>query len=319
MKIKRGLGIVLGVLILSWSPAQAVIIDRIIAIVNGEIITLSGLQEINYALLSKEDAGAPSAGKEAKERESKLLDQLIDKKLQLQQAERRKIVVHEDQVLAALTEIAQNNGLQGMDELKTALTEQGLTLEGLRKQVIEKIKLNKLLKTEVRSKIVVTKEEVMEYYQQHREEYSNREWVRLRHILFQVPEDSSAKVSQAAGKRAEEAEEALRNGDSFEELMDKFKKSPGSTSGDLGDFTRGQLIPEFEEVVWKMKAGEVRQIRSRFGYQLMQVVERRLPTPDTDMKLNREIEELLRKRKLETQLKNWTEELRRQASIKVMF
>jgi len=305
-----------GFFLLQAGSALGVIVDRVLAVVNGEVITLSELQEVEYSLRQGGGSGKKRLPEDKAKLEKELLERLIERKLQLQLAERKGLVVPKEQVDAALEDLIKQNKLAGPEELERMLAKQGLTLEDLRRQLEEQIKLTKLVNSEVRAKIVVTQEEIEAYYKKHAAEFAGREEVHARHILFPLPEDAKPADVAAAEKLAEQVLARLAEGADFEGLLAEFGKY-GAGGGDLGFFTRGQLIPELEEVVWELAPGEYRRVRTRFGVHVVQVLERRKHTLENDARIAEEIKQRIYQEKFERQYKAWLEDLRRQAAIKV--
>jgi len=258
--------------------------------------------------------------KDNRKLERQILDQLIDKKLQLQLAREKKIIVPKEQIKAAIEDLMQQNGLDNLAQFEQILTQQGLSLEQIKQQIEEKIKITKLISTEVRSKILVTQAEIKAYYEEHLEDYKKLEELRARHIFIPVPEGASPKVVAAARKKAEEILAQLEQGADFEQLARKYASaSSGNTWGDLGYFTRGQLMPELEAVVWNLQPGQAGLVHTPFGYHIVQVTERKPHTLENDPKIREEIKQIIFRNKLDEQLKEWQKELRQRASIKIML
>lgn len=126
----------------------------------------------------------------------------------------------------------------------------------------------------------VSDSDLQQYYLKHKKEYRIPERVKARHILIRVPEKADSKAQKAALKKAEDLRRKLLAGADFSELARKYSEDPGTRDkgGDLGFFSRGQMVPEFEEVVFKLKVGEISPpIKTRFGYHLVRV-EAKIPS-----------------------------------------
>jgi len=125
--------------------------------------------------------------------------------------------------------------------------------------------LSMLIRKEIEEKAIVSDEEVKKYYDDNKEEFRT-DLVRASHILVDTEED------------AREILKRINNGEDFADLARSFSKDSGSASkgGDLGFFGRGKMIPEFEEVAFSLKPGEVsKPLKSRFGYHIIKVTERK--------------------------------------------
>ena len=128
----------------------------------------------------------------------------------------------------------------------------------------------------------VSDSDLQKYYMKHKKEYRTPERVKARHILIQVPEKADPEVQKAALKKAEDLRRKLLAGADFSELARKYSEDPGTRDkgGDLGFFSRGQMVSEFEEAVFKLKVGEISPpIKTRFGYHLVQV-EAKIPSQE---------------------------------------
>ncbi|RUM87017.1 MAG: hypothetical protein DSZ24_07170 [Thermodesulfatator sp.] len=125
----------------------------------------------------------------------------------------------------------------------------------------------------------VTDKEAREYYLKHQKAYTQPEQIQARHILIRLPQKASKKEEAQARAKIEKIRKQILAGADFAEMARKYSEDPGTKNrgGELGLFTRGQMIPEFEKEVFKLKVGELSPpIRTRFGYHLVQV-EARVP------------------------------------------
>ncbi|MBI5378577.1 MAG: peptidylprolyl isomerase [Nitrospirae bacterium] len=153
--------------------------------------------------------------------------------------------------------VFQEAGRQGLDKDPEYLKR----LEEFQRNAL----LEVLLKKEVEDKASVTEEEVKQYYAAHKEEYRDDK-VRASHILVKTEEEARA------------VEQELKKGRSFAELAKKHSTDAASkkSGGDLGEFSRGQMIPEFERAAFTLKKGEMSGIvRSEYGYHLIKVTDRK--------------------------------------------
>ncbi len=120
----------------------------------------------------------------------------------------------------------------------------------------------------------VTEREIQEYYLKHKKDYTLPERIQARHILIRFPEKGDPEAEKAALKKIQEIRKKILEGADFGEMARKYSEDPGTKDqgGDLGLFARGQMIPEFEEAVFKLKVGELSApIKTRFGYHLVKV------------------------------------------------
>ncbi len=129
-------------------------------------------------------------------------------------------------------------------------------------------------------KVSVSSEEVSQYYQDHQSDYTLPERVHARHLLISVPKDADVAVATKAKERAEDLIKRLKKGEDFSTLAKRWSEDPGSAKkgGDLGWFSRGQMVPAFEEVAFSLKAGAYSDIiRTDFGYHIIQLIAHKDP------------------------------------------
>ena len=121
-----------------------------------------------------------------------------------------------------------------------------------------------------------TQQEIQQYYDQHKQEYSVPEQARSRHILISVPEGADAKVDAAAKAKAEDVLKQLKNGGDWKALAKKYSDDPGSkdSGGELGFAQRGRMVPQFDNAIFTQKIGDIEIVKSQFGYHIVQVEER---------------------------------------------
>ncbi|NPA48759.1 MAG: hypothetical protein GXO20_02155 [Thermodesulfobacteria bacterium] len=122
----------------------------------------------------------------------------------------------------------------------------------------------------------VDEKELKAYYEKNKEKFQEPKAIRARHILIKVPQNASPEEEKKALKKAQELRARLLKGEDFAELAKKYSEDPGTKDrgGDLGFFTRGQMVKEFEEAAFSLKPGEISPpVRTAFGYHLIKVEE----------------------------------------------
>jgi len=130
----------------------------------------------------------------------------------------------------------------------------------------------------ISDKAKVTEKELKEYYEKHKSEFMQPEQVRARHILIKVPAGADKKKWEEARKKALEIRGKLLKGESFSKLAQKYSDDPGSKArgGDLGYFSKGRMVPEFEKAAFSLKKGEISQpVKTTFGYHIIKVEDKK--------------------------------------------
>jgi parvulin-like peptidyl-prolyl isomerase len=296
-------------------PARGVVIDRIVAVVNGEIITLSDLLYEEHPSHKNE---APEIPSQTPAVNQEVLDSFIGKKLLLQLAEKKSIRVPEEQLTQALTDVTRQYGLEDIKQLEQALIQQGLTLEGLKKEIENKIKITKLTNTEVRSKILVSSSEVEEYYQKHLEDFQKQDELKGHHIIFPVSEKLSSQDEAWLKQQLQDIVDRLNQGAKLEELTQDFPVLRGRSWSELDYFKRGELIPELEQAIWNLELGKVALVHTKLGYHIVQLTDRKIHTLENTPQIKNQIEEKIFQQKFQQQSKKWLNYLRRQATIEIL-
>jgi peptidyl-prolyl cis-trans isomerase SurA len=297
-----------------------VVIDRVAAIVNDEVVTLSEIDEAEYFLVNNMmDKEKDQSRGDRKAVKKQILQRFIERKLQLQEAEKLKITATRENINDAIREIKDRNNVLNDKELEEALSLQGMTLDDLRRQITERIKIAKLINRRVRAKVHITEEEIKDYYQKHIVEFRLQEEVHAQHILLQVQEGFSSEKIEEIRSRMEKIAADLENGADFAETAKKYSEAPDAVNGgDLGYFKKGRMIPEIDKIVFALQAGERSGIvRTPFGFHIFEVLDRKEHTIDNDPDLRKEIEDRISKKKTDERMKEFIEELKEKAFINI--
>ncbi len=291
--------------------ALGVIVDRIVAVVNDEVITLSELDEAAAPLYQRYLART----NDPVERENliqqirrRVLKQMIDEKLLAQEAERLEIKVSDREIDAYIKNLKAQNHLSD-EKFQEFLAAQGLTYEEYRKRVAEQIKRIKLVQGHVQERIVVTEEEIKDYYRTHYLSQANTVY-ELAAIVITGPE---------AEKKAQAAYEELKKGRPFEEVAETYTVLKGSGKG-LGRFKLDELAPQVREVVSKLKPGAFSPpVKVGASWQIFKVLAIKTEGQVPFEKVRAEIEERLRQEKIDQLLQKWLKELKQKAYIRVLL
>ncbi len=291
-------------------PLSAKVIDRIVAIVNDDVITLSELNEMTNYLTHQDNPPL--------EVKRKVLEDLINSRLALQQAEKLGIHVSEEEIDMAIKELLVQNGAT-LEDLKRDLAKNGISFKEYKQWLKEQIVKSKLLASEVQGKVTVTDEEIKKYYEAHKDKYKGYTEYHLRHILLLKPQDPT-EIEQIK-KIQKKILELLKEGVPFCELARRYSQAPtAQDGGDLGWLKEKELAPKIKNAVKKLKPGEVTPwLDTDVGYQLVQLVEKR-KTPDKPLaEVKNQIYKILYKKKVEQRYKRWLEQLRQKAYIKILL
>ena len=235
----------------------AILLDRVVALVNKEVITWSEL----YQLMEKESSEDLKALDEEKrmeifkKSEHEFLEKLIDMRLQIQEAKRLGIEASPEDVDEAIENIKKKYSLSN-EELEASLNQEGLTFEEYKKRLSEQIMMSKLVNQQVRSKIIVSDEEVNDYFNKVKNTVSSQESYKLRQIFFKMPENDDMK--KEVEKKAAYIIEKLNEGEDFSRLAQEYSEDPSAKQGgDLGYIQQKSLTKEFLDVLSDMDIGDI--------------------------------------------------------------
>jgi len=308
-----------GLALLGAPRARAELVDRVAAVVNNDVITLSEVEKRaapELARIDQETSGAERGQKRAAAMK-RTLDTMIDEKLVDNELKELKVTIGDKEVDAAIDEVKKSYNLND-EQLQQAVAREGYTVAEYREQMRKQIGRYKLISEKVRKNVKVSDADVQtEYDRMTRAEGEDYE-VHVRHILIAVPRNASqAQVEQARRKAAAVAVEAREPGVDFAELAKK--RSEGSSSsdgGDLGFFKRGTMVPEFERVAFNLKTGEVSEpVRTQFGWHVLKLEEIRKLGMKPLAEVRPEIEERLRRAQADRLTSQYMETLRNAAVV----
>lgn len=299
------------------APAPAVTeIDRIIAVVGQQVITLSELQqEMAPALneLTQRLTGDELATAEDRLKRS-TLNSLIDKHLQLEEAKLENIEADDSEVNSAIDDIKKKNNLDDAG-LEQALEKEGYSLPDYKQSLKDQLTIIKLVNRAVKSRIAIKDDEVKEYYAKNKSKFSSPGSIRIADILFPAKDGDMDKAKEAA----EAARKEIMAGTPFEEMAAKCTGDPNAAKTCvLGTFEKGELSKEIEGAAFKLSAGEVSEpIKIENGYRLIKVMEK---TDDKQMTLDEarpQIVQELTEKQGEQLFAEWVQDLRNRTYVEI--
>jgi parvulin-like peptidyl-prolyl isomerase len=278
--------------------------DEVIATVNDVDITASEFAEALTNLKSKLSEDAPLEEDQARVMKLNLLNQLIDRKLLVSEAENLGITVSEEEIDSAV------NGIIDEYPDRETFDEQvengNIDLDQWRLEIEYKLLLEKLVESALSQEIEILPEEIETYYEENREEYSADEMVHALQIMVETREEAEELLSE------------IKGGADFSDLASIHSISPDSArGGDLGFFSREEMPPDFE-IAFDMEPGELSDVmESPYGFHILKVLEK---SPAKDMTLEEatpEITEKLKRIKAEEQYGLWFSEIKERAEIEI--
>ncbi len=208
------------------------------------------------------------------------LERLIEERLIEQEIKKAGIKVSGKEIEAALEEVKRRNGAT-QEDLERALAGEGLTLEAYKKQIEKGLQWRKLISWVVKVDSKVGEKELRDFYQKNMDRYRTNETYRCSHILFIVPKEATPEEVQEIKKKCQRVLEKIKGGEDFGEMALQYSEDVSSKDrGDLGYLKKGDLLPNFEKEVLRLKVGEVSGIvRTEVGFHIIKLLDHKGSEP----------------------------------------
>ncbi len=257
------------------------LVDRIVAVVNDDVITWNELQDaIEDVRRQLRARGIPLPPPKVLERQ--VLEREIVRRLQLQLAEQLRIRVSDSEMVATLNRIARDNGMT-IDQLHDTLVAQGIDYPRYVQSIKEEMIIARLQRREVLSRVQVSEREVDNYLATQAVQGNLDEEYHLAHILVSVPEAASPQQIEQARQKAESLIARLRQGADFQQLaIAESDAQDALEGGDLGWRKLGRIPTLFARELVRMQPGEIRgPLRSAAGFHIIKLLGKRSPESHT--------------------------------------
>lgn len=260
--------LVIGAIAPSPACASTSEIDRVLVIVNDEVITESEFRERYRGVLRD----LASRGGEPPPRDllrRQVLERMINDRIQLQVAKRLGITVSDEMVEEALRNVARGNRMS-VEELQTKVASEGLTFDSLREHFRQQLTIRSLLEREIQARVDVTDEELEAFLASQASQTPGAEY-NVSHILIRLPKSATGEEIEAARARAEEVLQELRDGLDFRKAILSYSQANDALEGgNLGWRKPGQLPALFLDALEPLKPGEFTDIlRSPNGFHIL--------------------------------------------------
>jgi peptidyl-prolyl cis-trans isomerase SurA len=297
-------------------PASAEVVNRIVATVDGDPITLVELESFSARYKS-----TPTGEKAPALDQRALLDELVVEKLMKKQVEAQGLTATKQQVDDYLESIRSRNNLSE-EQLREALELRGLDWDEYMEQVKLDIERANLINKEIRARVNVSPEEIQRYYDAHQAEYARAPRVHVRLISLLVAPDASEADREATKTKAGEIRAEAAGGANFAKLAQEHSQGPAADEGgDLGEMNRGEMQPAFDAAAFSLAEGQVSEvIETDTGYHILRVEEQlgESHTPLEDV--SDEIRERLYREAMEDRYDRWfKKDLRERHHVEIML
>jgi len=232
-----------------------------------------------------------------------ILNQLIDYELFYQQAQKEKVKISNDEINLEIDKIKDN--FSSPEEFNEALKANNITLVRLKEDIKRQLMINSILE-ETRNQVSISDEELLEYYNENKESFLEPEQIHARHILVETEEEANNLLLQL--------KEGLTD---FAELAKEKSIGPSAPSGgDLGFFSRGQMVKEFEDAAFSLEPGKISGVvQTQFGYHIIKCEEKKEEYSPTFEEAKERISNILGSQRENEAITTLTSKLREEAVI----
>ncbi len=305
------------------AQTKSVIVEEIVARVNNDVITREDLEHARQSLNSEvqdecQNCTPDQVRDQTAAKEKNLLRDLIDQSLLVQRAKDDDINV-DAEVIKRLDAIRINAKLPDMETLEKEVTKSGQDFEDFKSQIKNQLLTQEVIRKEVGSRIIISHEDVVKYYQAHKQEFVRPETVVLREIFVSTEGKPEADIPTLRKKAENLRDRVLKNGDDFGELAKRFSdSSTAQQSGELGAFERSKLDPNISEKVFALNRGQMTEvIETKTGFEILQVRERYQEGEQPLDKVDPEITNKLYETKMDPGMRDYLKTLREDSYLQV--
>jgi peptidyl-prolyl cis-trans isomerase C len=294
-------------------PAE---LPAVLARVNGEDVT-----KVDFDRLIKNmelSANQPVPAERRDEIFRKALDQLVTYTVLTQETRARKVAVTDAEVESNIKQMRAQ--FPNEQEFVKALGARGMSLDKLKADTRIDISINKMMEAEAATGQVPGDAQVREFYDKNPDKFKQDEAVRASHILFKVEESADAATKKKVKDQAEAVLKQVRAGADFGEMAKKHSADGSAQQGgDLNFFTKGQMVPAFDQAAFAMKPGEISDIvTTQFGYHIIKVTERRAASTVPFEQVSDRIKEYLTEQQKQQKVEAFIAALKQKAKIEVL-
>lgn len=294
----------------------AQVINKVVAVVNDEVITQQDVKQILsvlYAQYAQEYEGDELLQK-MEEAEKGILGQMIDDRLILSRAKELNIRTSEEEIKEKLQYI--KNGFPSEEIFYQTLEAQGITVANLKARYRDQAMMRAVVNYEVKTRVSVLPSEISGYYEKNKELFRQKQKYKVRHILIKAEDEVGFELADVEMRNIYNK---LQEGKDFSALAKRYSQGPNKAEGgDMGYIEEGEMIEELDRVIFSLKPGEFsKPIKTRIGYHIIKVEDiRHSEIPGLD-EVADVIQKKLFKDKLEEKLDEWLNGLREEAYISI--
>ena len=287
-----------------------------VAVVNGTVITRQALEsEVARAKNRMVAQGQPGAGVPTEKMDQKILDQLIDMEILLQESQKQKIQITDKTVADHLAKFKAR--FPSAEAYQKALKDLNVSEVELKEKTMKGLAVQALIEKQVTSKIEISDTDRRSFYDSNPNFFKQPEQVEARHILIKLDPAGDEAQQAKAIEKIKKIQQEVKAGEDFAALAKEYSEGPSATNGgDLGFFGRGQMVKPFEDAAFNLKTGQVSDIvKTQFGYHLIMVTGKKAGSTISYEEANDKIGTHLKQQKSSELIAAYIETLKKEAKI----
>ena len=300
-------------------PVFGSIVDRVVAKVNNEIITLSTVKSKVDLILSRRDLSIPVGVKQTeKQLMQQSLDSIIDEKLQAQEGKKKGLIVKEETIEKAVADIYKKNNITA-SQFELMLLKEGHDLASYKKIIHDQILSSRVVQMELQGSSRSSNDDTLKHYNVNKKKYWVPSKVMISQIMFIKDKDGLKSDVKLKITKAREILGLLRSGSDFSDLAKKYSEDiSGPLGGRIGIVERGTTLPRFEEIAFNLKLNEVSDVfQTENGVHIIRCDDVISGHFKKYIEVKSEIKRLLDFEKQDENYTDWMKELRKSAFIEV--
>lgn len=299
----------------AWSGE---LVNRVVAIVNGDIITQTDLDQAVALRLPQLPPQGLSREAAIQMLRQQALEHLIDERLLQQVMQKANVEVSDAEVDVAMQAFLQERGAT-LAQLEQALSQQHLPLAAFRERLANQLRQMKFVQSEVAKKVSMSDEELRHFYRRNAGKSESTGKVRVAQILLPVTDDGRGTSDKAVRGKADKLVARARHGEDFAALARAHSAGPeAGTGGELGAVDPTTLHPMLAAAIARLRTGDVSEpIRSKQGYHIVKVLDRGTSGADDFIKIKPQLQQALFQEKARSALEQYVAEMRAKAYIEI--
>jgi len=293
------------------------VLDRIVAVVNGDIITM---QEIDTRLKPVLKQNSAQSKTDINQIRRQILELLIERKLIEQESKKLGISVSEKEVDQAIERIKKLNSVT-QEEFEANVDRMGMTIAMVRSDLYMQLSKMKLINREMRPRIIISDNQIEAYYRAHIEEFQQENKVHLKNIQLQLPPNASEAVVQQKLDHARKIIAEIKKGRDFSDAAREYSKGPNAAAGgDMGLVAWDDMSPEIRKALEELKDGGISEpVRLGQTIQILKIVARFGSSEKALAAAKKRIQEILVSQELAKKYQEWLKTMRAKSIIKIKF